>query len=328
MDYHVCRGREPVLQAITPSTGDLPWSEPRQRLRVLIWGKDEVYQQFHTILATNIRNWGYEAVLLPPLALEDTRTWQEIEGDVLLYDMDMALPKVERGYERGVPSVLGAEAVLPEPPWPRVRLRIALSSYSVSRHSLEQLGAVTLLHKPFDMSHLERYLRVFQQLFYREKASVNASPGSVWSRHSEIADRESALPASLPRKPLVRIVVADDCLEVTQAIHQYLLEGSQLYEYEVREAHNGLELLEQCIDWRPQCVVTDLLMPWLNGYQVMQCLNAAQSQSIPAFVVISALLHHENLVTRSYLQDSVVLYVDKPFDVGNLLASIEQALAQ
>jgi CheY-like chemotaxis protein len=328
MDYRVYRRKEPVLQTVTPGVSDMPWVEPRKRLRVLIWGKDGVYHQFHTILATNIRNWGYEAMLLPPSALYNSRTWQKMEGDVLLYDMDVSLPKAERGYERGRAPLFSADAVLPEPLWPRVRLLVALSSYSVSRHSLEQLGAVTLLHKPFDMSHLERYLRVFQQLFYTAEASVNVSPGPVWCRHLETADQESAQPAFLPQKPLVRILVADDCREVTQTIHQYLGEGSQLYEYEVREAHDGLELLEQCLDWWPQCVVTDLLMPWLNGYQVMQCLAAGQFQSIPAFVVISALLHHENLVTRSYLQDKVVLYVDKPFDVGNLLASIEQALAQ
>jgi CheY-like chemotaxis protein len=300
----------------------------RKHLRVLIPGKDGVHDQFHSIVATNIRHWGYEAVLLPvPVARDPRQVWQEIEGDILLYDMDVFLPSMIglRDIDSGVADSASATQVSGEVIWPRVRLIMALSSRSVSRLSLERIGAITLLHKPFDVGHLERYLRVFQQLLYTKPASNEALMISKQAcravEEKETCKASSAIP--------VRILVADDRQEVTGLIRQCLLEQqNRRYHFEVREAYDGLNLLEQCLTWRPHCVVTDLLMPWLNGYQVMHCLADSEVRPLPAFVVISALTQHEAPMDRSYLQDQVVLYVNKPFDIENLLATVEQALAE
>jgi len=128
---------------------------------------------------------------------------------------------------------------------------------------------------------------------------------------------------------VARILIADDQEDVTWGIHQCLMEQeNRRYRYEVQEVHDGLALLEQCLIWKPHCVVTDLLMPWLNGYQVMRCLANSVDQPGPAFVVISALMRHEFPEEHSYLQDQVVRYVDKPFDVEDLLSVIEQELAR
>lgn len=313
----------------------MPASRASERLRVLILGRDEAYSHFHGILTANIRRWGYEAILLPVSAINDSSTWQEVEGDILLYDMDVSLqPMVALGeMGSGVTSSPGIAQVSLGSVWPRVRLSIILSSRSVSRLSLEQMGAIALLHKPFDMRHLERYLRVFQKLLYTQaepEERVVALPGLTGGTRLLLADEPGAArTASLANGGHARILVADDRQEVTKAVRQSLVEQEdQHYHYEVREVHDGLELLEQCLIWRPHCVVTDLLMPWLNGYQVMRCLADNAVRPSPVFVVISALMQHEIPVSRSYLQDQVVLYVDKPFDVENLLTVIKQALAQ
>lgn len=336
MDYWYTGERERASRLIQSEEVDsMPTSRDRERLRVLIVGRDEAYGHFHSILTANIQRWGYEAVLLPALAVDDTGSWQGVEGDILLYDMDVSRqPMVVLGeMGSGIVSSPGIAQVSLRSVWPRVRLSIALSSRSVSRLSLEQMGAIALLHKPFDMRHLERYLRVFQRLLYTETEPgerVATLPGRTGSIRLLLADEPGAENADSPARGVhARILVADDRREVTKAVRQCLMEQeNQRYHYEVREAHDGLELLEQCLIWRPHCVVTDLLMPWLNGYQVMRCLADSAVRPSPAFVVISALMQHEIPVSRSYLQDQVVLYVDKPFDVENLLAVIERALAQ
>lgn len=295
----------------------------RRRLRVLIWGKDGVASSFHEILVANVQRWGYEAVLLSQGMARDPQNWQEIEGDVLLYDMDALLQHmvVLGGESEEIASSPGASLVSLDPGWPRVRLIIALSSYSVSRSSLEQIGAIALLHKPVDMRNLERYLRVFQRLLYPEEAARRAEC-TCSSRGNE-----KRVDGGAPRD--ARILVADDQSDITWTIRQCLIEQEQQrYHYEVREAHDGLELLEQCLIWQPHCVVTDLLMPWLNGYQVMRCLAAIAAQPLPAFVVISALVRHEIPVDYAQFQDRAVLYIEKPFEVENLLRVVEQALVQ
>jgi CheY-like chemotaxis protein len=82
------------------------------------------------------------------------------------------------------------------------------------------------------------------------------------------------------------------------------------------------------LTWHPHCIVTDVIMPWMNGYQVMRCLAARSRHKIPAFVIMSALTQLETPVNRSYLEDRVVAYVDKPFQIDHLLTTIEQVLCK
>jgi two-component system alkaline phosphatase synthesis response regulator PhoP/two-component system response regulator VicR len=298
-----------------------PVPRARKRLRVLILEAGVVDRPFYTILAANVQRWGYEAVVCSTEGMSTAGGRWEIEGDILLYDMDAPLQPVVVWGDAQTAALVDVEHLVGQQTWPKVRLVIALSSRSVSRHSLEKVGAIAFLHKPFDMRYLERYLRVFQKLLFMESAEIEEALERGWQR-----GRRQATVGILPT---YRILVADDRRDVTGIIRQCLVEqGRERSRYEVRETHDGLELLEQCLLWRPHCVVTDVLMPWLNGYQVMRCLADCTRQPMPVFVVISALMQHELPVNRSYVREPVVLYVDKPFDVENVLTVIEQALAR
>ncbi|HLQ10216.1 MAG TPA: hypothetical protein VK134_01350, partial [Ktedonobacteraceae bacterium] len=73
----------------------------------------------------------------------------EVEGDILVYDLDDALDTSTLKVGKTTSSVSYAVPFLTssDKGWPRVRLMIALSSRSVSRFTLEQIGAVALLYK-------------------------------------------------------------------------------------------------------------------------------------------------------------------------------------
>jgi CheY-like chemotaxis protein len=322
MTYRYSDGQDRTTWSPGPETSRRSLVSPSaRRLRVLILEAGGIDRPFYTILAANVRRWGYEAFVLSTEGMQAAGGRREVEGDILLYDMDAPLQPMVVWGDAGpqAASLSDVQQMISQKTWPKVRLVIALSSRSVSRHSLEKVGAIALLHKPFDMRYLERYLRVFQKLLCAEMAEMEVQE-CTWQR-SERQSRGALLTS--------RILVADDRRDVTGTIRQCLVEqGRERYHYEVREVHDGLELLEQCLIWQPDCVVTDVLMPWLNGYQVMRCLADCTVQPMPAFVVISALMQHEIPVNRSYVREPVVLYVEKPFDVDNVLAVIEQALAR
>lgn len=324
MNYQYSDGQEGTAWSVRPEVSRRSQTTQAGKcLRVLIRGTGGIDGPLYTILAANVQRWGYEAVLLSAEGINAPGGGREIEGDILLYDMDAPLQPmiVWGGTGMEMASLSSFEQGVYQRAWPKVRLVIALSSRSVSRHSLEKVGAAALLHKPFDMRYLERYLRVFQKLL-----SLEAGEGAAPGRNRLTGERQEGAEEASPTS---RILVADDRRDVTKTIRQCLVEqGSERYHYEVREAHDGLELLEQCLVWHPHCVVTDVLMPWLNGYQVMRCLADCTLQPMPVFVVLSALMQHEIPVSRSYVREPVVLYVDKPFDVENLLTVIEQALAR
>jgi len=266
------------------------------KLQVLITNQQN---SFEHVLTTNIQNWGHQAIVVTPSSiLSESNAY----GDVLLFDLDEALHSASP-IENGNPQVPVASMPLAvngikqdDKHWPHVRLTIALSSRSVSRSTLEQIGAVALLQKPFEMSRLQRYLRVFQKLLLEGEETP-----SVGEK--------------------IRILVVDDDVAIANAVKQCLNVESN---YEVAVAYDGLEALEKCLDWRPHCIVADLIMPWMNGYQVIRCLHSASLHTIPAFVIMSALTQFEAPWNRPYMRGNHVVYVDKPFNVDYLLAAIEQ----
>lgn len=336
MDYWCYDKRDYPPQMHTSGVAnDVQLSE--RRLRVLVLGGEGVYDLFYSILVANIRRWGYEAQLLSPTQIGDSQRWQELEGDILLYDMDGSLQPVS-----ALNTVVSEETAreLADAAFarkrPRTRLVMALGSRSISRHSLERIGAITFLHKPFDMRYLERYLRVFQRLLYGEGeqhpigGEISSLPVLSGRVHRLLtSEGEPGEEVPLLSEQATRILLADDRQEITGEIHRRLLERKAPAEYyEVKEVHDGLSLLEHCLSWRPHCVVTDLLMPWLDGYEVIRCLVSNARQPVPAFVVVSALPQRKIPGDQGLFQDKAVLYIDKPFDVEDLLALIERALAQ
>src|SRR6266571_7048129 len=137
------------------------------RLRVLIAGQ---YNSFDHVLAANIQCWGHDVIVLPlTVALQSQ---SEVEGDVLLYDLDesFGMSMLMGGKDTPIlPISLAAERAYDKikncaEQWPHVRLTIALSSRSVSRITLEHIGAVACLQKPFEMGRLQHYLRVLHRL--------------------------------------------------------------------------------------------------------------------------------------------------------------------
>lgn len=281
---------------------------PVQRLQVLVWGAGNPHNHFDRILAVNIQQWGYEvslqsASLLQGAASQEGR--KDTLADVLICDLDAmfrfpGLAAVDSG---------GMSSDEQLPPVSRARLVIAMSSRSVSRTTLERLGAVALLYKPFDMSLLQRYLEVMQKLLLAESVLADGE--------HRVAEREDQGQA--------RILVVDDHAAVAETIRQCLECEPR---YDVRVARDGLEALEQYITWRPRCIVTDVLMPSMNGYQVMRSLSASRSRSTPAFVVLSALPQSEQLLHYGYSPEHEIVFVEKPFLVEQLLQAVERALAQ
>jgi CheY-like chemotaxis protein len=170
---------------------------------------------------------------------------------------------------------------------------------------LEQIGAIALLHKPFSMAQLQRYLYVLQRLLLPEQKQ---------GRQMAVDAHERA----------IRVLVVDDDKGVTNTVSECL---SGEPGFAVAVAHDGLEALELCVDWHPQCVVTDLIMPWMNGYQMIHCLSASMLRAMPAFVVMSALTRLEGPRDRAYLTERGVTYVDKPFQIDHLLTAIKQVCA-
>jgi len=110
----------------------------------------------------------------------------------------------------------------------------------------------------------------------------------------------------------VILVVEDD--EVIRDLLQALLEDEG---YTVRSASNGLEALASVDLVRPDLIITDLVMPKLDGFGFRQ---AARKVGCDArFILMSA------MARVGPWQDAV--FLPKPFEVDQLLELVETELA-
>jgi CheY-like chemotaxis protein len=255
-------------------------------LRLAVIGTDS---RLNEVLVRNLSQWGYEAAVW--------RSEQQAEEqtglvDLLLVDLDgMDQEVLTSGWSPDEPAA---------PAWPAARLTIALGSQPLRRKTLEALEAVLFLSKPFDMGVLREYLMMLGRVL---------AEGRTQPQESLSPDRQ------------VRVLVADDDSRLTEWACAVLSKNGR---YIARAAHDGVEVLEHCITWEPDCLVMDMMMPRMNGYQVLRCLRARPRLTLLPIVVLSALAEVE--VRAEELGQPLLAVLKKPLRSAELLAGVERVL--
>jgi DNA-binding response OmpR family regulator len=104
-----------------------------------------------------------------------------------------------------------------------------------------------------------------------------------------------------------------------------LTEGLELIGgYEVISASDGAMGLERFFDLAPDCVVVDVRMPGLNGYQFVRALRGDQSTAQAPVIMLSALVQdHEQLAG---LLSGADAYLTKPVKIVDLVHTIDRAI--
>lgn len=121
---------------------------------------------------------------------------------------------------------------------------------------------------------------------------------------------------------MARILVIDDEAPIRANLFRFLaLEG-----HEVLQAADGAAGLHAIRTHRPDFIFCDVMMPLLDGFQVLEATQAdALLQGIP-FVFLSASAEPEKL--DAALQQGAVGYVTKPFNLAHLRQLLAAHLPQ
>jgi DNA-binding NarL/FixJ family response regulator len=116
------------------------------------------------------------------------------------------------------------------------------------------------------------------------------------------------------------ILIVDDDLGTRLSISDYL----ELSGYSVITAENGEEALELVEKYHPDLIVTDIVMPRMNGYELVRRVRQR-----PAFRLLPVIL----LTARTKTQERILgyqsgcdLYLPKPFELEELAAAIRNLL--
>jgi len=97
--------------------------------------------------------------------------------------------------------------------------------------------------------------------------------------------------------------------------------------YEVISAHNGEEALEILEKEKPALIITDILMPKLDGFSFVQKLRRnSKTQNIPVIFLSATYVTPEDRTFAMSLGAS--RFIEKPIDTEDFLLTIAELLSQ
>lgn len=116
------------------------------------------------------------------------------------------------------------------------------------------------------------------------------------------------------------ILVVDDDLGTRLSISDYL----ELSGYSVITANDGQEALVMVEEYHPDLIVTDIVMPRMNGYELVRRVRQkAEFRLLPVILLTARTKTQERILGY---QSGCDLYLPKPFELEELAAAIRNLL--
>ena len=117
---------------------------------------------------------------------------------------------------------------------------------------------------------------------------------------------------------MVKILVIDDSSFLRKLVRGWLKQAS----YEVLEASDGNEGLDKIASDQPDCILLDLAMPNLGGFEVLEALRD-RGCAIPVIVVTADV---QESTKQQCLSLGARTVINKPSNVEDLIDVIRGAL--
>jgi CheY-like chemotaxis protein len=127
-------------------------------------------------------------------------------------------------------------------------------------------------------------------------------------------------PEAVPEEALVVLVVGDNA--DMRAYIRACLEGT----FTVVEAENGAEGVERAREWVPDLVLSDVMMPEMDGLELCATLKADERTSHIPTVLLTAKAAVEHRIAGYALGADA--YLPKPFDAGELVVRVEALIRE
>lgn len=117
-----------------------------------------------------------------------------------------------------------------------------------------------------------------------------------------------------------KILIIEDSHEMRDNIAELL----ELSNYEVYQAANGKEGVKIAISEQPDMIICDIMMPVMDGYEVLYLVTQNPATSAIPFIFLTA--KAEKMDFRKGMNLGADDYLTKPFDEMELLESVERRL--
>jgi signal transduction histidine kinase len=177
-------------------------------------------------------------------------------------------------------------------------------------------GSTFIVRVPFGREHLPA-ARVLADANTAAPSALGTAP-YVEEALRWLPERPDGQPA--PAAPLVpgeggRVLVADDNADMRDYLTRLLEPG-----WDVRTAPDGVHALELARTWRPDIILTDVMMPALDGFGLLRAVRADAALARTPVVMLSARAGEESRVEG--LEAGADDYLVKPFSAQELVARV------
>ncbi len=119
-----------------------------------------------------------------------------------------------------------------------------------------------------------------------------------------------------------KILVVDDEDDILNFLELVLTEKG----YDVATASGGQEALTKAQVERPDLVLLDIMMPQMDGWEVLKLLRIDEDTAEVPVAMLSARTEARDRVQG--LQEGAIDYICKPFSLSELLGKIEAIFSQ
>jgi DNA-binding response OmpR family regulator/anti-sigma regulatory factor (Ser/Thr protein kinase) len=122
-------------------------------------------------------------------------------------------------------------------------------------------------------------------------------------------------------EPKVEILIAEDSPTQAEQL-RYLLEERG---YGVRVAPNGRKALALAIEEKPALIISDVMMPELDGFGLCNAIKADETLKDTPVILLTALASSDDVIRG--LESGADFFLRKPYDERHLLSRIDHVLS-
>jgi twitching motility two-component system response regulator PilH len=119
---------------------------------------------------------------------------------------------------------------------------------------------------------------------------------------------------------MVTVLIVEDTASEQELIGLYLREAG----YSVINASSGKEALTKVESQKPDAIVTDVVMPGMNGFEL--CRSLKKNPDTKAIPVIACTSKNQELDRLWGMKQGVDVYVTKPFTRDELVRALRSVV--
>ena len=189
-----------------------------------------------------------------------------------------------------------------------VKLAVEAMDGTIEAHSQEGVGSVFILEMPIARKSAG-------------VAQIDAEELDEFKSEKEVVPETKLEDDDLYNDDAIRVLIVED----EQSIAKY--EARQLNKnYKYYFAADGIDGLAKAEDIMPDIIISDVLMPGIDGYELCRKIRESELMSHIPVIMVTAKISHEDKIRG--LEAGADAYLEKPFREDELNVRVEKLLEQ